>query len=79
MQLIEWVLTGEQKMHCAGCETRVAYALRQLPGVREVRASARNQHVVVVLDRTGANAAEQIGEKLKQLGYEARLLESPSD
>ena len=76
MELIELVLTGEQKMHCAGCETRVASALRQLPGVREVRASAKSQHVVVVLDRTGTNAAEQIGEKLKQLGYEARRIDS---
>ncbi len=71
MQTIEFELTGEQKMHCVGCETRVAYALRQLPGVRDVRADAGSQHVRVVVDGAGPTGAEQIGQKLKELGYDA--------
>jgi len=53
MQAIEFQLTGEQKMYCVGCETRVAYVLRQLPGVRDVRANAKTQHVRVVVDVGG--------------------------
>lgn len=71
MQTIEFVLTGEQRMHCSGCETRVAYTLRQLPGVREVRASAKTQHILVLLESAGALGAEQIAERLEQLGYQA--------
>ena len=69
---VEFVLTGDQGMHCVGCETRITYVLRQLPGVREVRASAQTQHVRVSFDRSGAIGAEGIGNKLKELGYEAQ-------
>lgn len=72
MQTLDFVVKGEQKMHCSGCETRVAYALRQLPGVREVRASAKTQHVVVLLNDLSETDAQTIGNKLKELGYEAQ-------
>lgn len=72
MQTLEFQLIGEQKMHCVGCETRIAYVLRQLPGVRDVRASAKTQNVLVVVDGTGPTNVEQIGERLKELGYEAQ-------
>lgn len=72
MQTIEFEVTGEQRMHCAGCETRVVYALRQMPGVRDVRASAKTQHVMVLLESAGTVVAGEIAEKLKQLGYEAQ-------
>jgi copper chaperone CopZ len=39
-QTLEFVVTGEEKMHCAGCEQRVSNALGRLPGVQEVQASA---------------------------------------
>lgn len=54
-----------------GCETRIAYVLRQLPGVRDVRASAKTQHVRVSLDRAATIGAEKIAEKLKEFGFEA--------
>lgn len=72
MQTIEFQVTGEQKMHCVGCETRIAYVLRQLPGVRDVRASAKTQHVRVVVDGAAPTDAEEIGRKLKELGYESQ-------
>ena len=43
MTVIQLHVIGEEKMHCVGCETRVSYALRRLPGVRDVRASADTQ------------------------------------
>lgn len=75
MQTIEFVLTGEQKMHCSGCETRVAYTLRQLAGVRDVRANAKTQHVLVLLESADQIGAQEIGEKLEQLGYQAQRIE----
>lgn len=75
MQTIEFVVTGNQRMHCVGCETRITYVLRQLPGVRDVRASAKTQHVRVLLDRAGIDA-QAVEDKLKELGYEAQQVES---
>ena len=60
---------GEEKMHCAGCETRVSYALRRLPGVRDVRASAETQQIAVTIDPSEVSR-EQVCARLQQLGYE---------
>ena len=37
-QTLEFVVTGEEKMHCAGCEQRVSNALGRLPGVQSIQA-----------------------------------------
>jgi copper chaperone CopZ len=71
-QTLEFVVTGEEKMHCAGCEQRVSNALLRLPGVQEVRASAATQHVLVTLDPSQVGA-EQVQARLEQLGYQARI------
>ncbi|RPJ22517.1 MAG: copper chaperone [Planctomycetaceae bacterium] len=71
-QTIELVVTGEEKMHCDGCEQRVSNALRRLPGVQEVRASAATQQVMVTIDPSQVGA-EQVRTKLEQLGYQAKI------
>jgi copper chaperone CopZ len=71
-QMLEFVVTGEEKMYCAGCEQRVSNALRRLPGVQEVRASAATQHVLVTIDPNQIGA-EQVRTKLEQLGYQAKI------
>jgi copper chaperone CopZ len=71
-QTIELVVTGEEKLHCAGCEQRVSNALRRLPGVQEVRASAATQHVLVTIDPSQVGA-DQVQAKLEQLGYQAKI------
>ena len=71
VQTLEFVITGEEKMHCAGCEQRVGHALRRLPGVQEVQASAVTQHVLVTIDPNQVGA-EQVRVKLEQLGYQAK-------
>ncbi len=65
----EFVVTGEQKIHCEGCEQRIGRALERLPGVGSVEASAEGQRVVVEMDpeRVGP---EQVRERLDLLGYE---------
>jgi len=69
---IEFRVTGETTLHCAGCEQRVANALRRLAGVQEVRASAHTQQVVVTLDSDQVTP-DQMQAKLEQLGYQVAL------
>jgi copper chaperone CopZ len=71
-QTLEFVVAGEAQLHCAGCEQRVRNALRRLPGVQEVQASATTQHVLVTVE-PGEVDAEQVRAKLEQLGYEAKI------
>jgi copper chaperone len=47
---IEFMVTGETKLHCQSCEQRVVHALRRLAGVQDVQASAHTQRVAVTLD-----------------------------
>ncbi len=65
----EFVVTGEQKIHCEGCEQRIDRALRRLSGVRSVEASAQSQRVVVEMDPELVGP-EQVRERLDLLGYE---------
>jgi copper chaperone len=69
VQTLEFVVTGEDKMHCAGCEERVSNVLRRLPGVQEVKASATTQQVLVSIDPSQVGV-EQVRAKLEQLGYQ---------
>jgi copper chaperone CopZ len=71
-QTLEFVVTGEEKMHCAGCEQRVSNALRRLPGVQEVQANATTQQVLVTVDPSQAGAA-QIRAKLEESVAEPML------
>ncbi len=69
IELIEFTITGEQQIHCAGCEQRISNALRRLPGVQDVRASAQSQHVAARIDASQVSA-DQVRAKLEQLGYQ---------
>jgi Cu+-exporting ATPase len=72
VQTLEFVVTGEEKMHCAGCEQRVSNALHRLPGVQEVQADAATQQVWVTVDPSQVGAAV-VQAKLEQLGYQAKI------
>jgi copper chaperone CopZ len=37
---VQFEVLGEETIHCAGCESRIAAALGRLPGVEDVQASA---------------------------------------
>lgn len=65
----EFTVTGEQKIHCDSCEQRIARALRRLPGVFGVEASADSQRVVVEFDAERLGD-EELRERLDLLGYE---------
>ncbi len=74
---IDFMVTGERKIHCAGCELRIETALRQLPGIRNVQASAETQRVVVRSDPAQVGA-EGIRAKLEELGYQAEFVKESS-
>lgn len=68
--LIQLQVTGKEKIHCAGCETRIGFALHRLPGVRDVHASAQTQQISVTIDPAEVTP-EQLRARLQELGYEA--------
>lgn len=67
--LIAFKVIGDEKIHCSGCETRIGFALRRLPGVRDVRASAKSQGIAVTIDPEEVDP-EQVRARLHELGYE---------
>ena len=69
MTVLQLHVIGAEKMHGAGCETRGSYALRRLPGVRDVWASAETQQMAVTIDPS-AVSREPMCARLQQLGYE---------
>ena len=69
MTVIQLHVIGAEKMHCEGCETRVSNALRRLPGVRDVQASAATQQIAVTIDPSTVSR-QQVCARLQQLGYE---------
>ncbi len=68
-QTTDFIVTGEQPIHCASCEQRIGNALRRIDGVQDVRASAATQQVEVHFDPRRVGAAQLRG-KLEQLGYQ---------
>ncbi len=64
-------VTGEQKIHCAGCEQRISNALKRLDGIQDVQASLQTQQVAVKIDPARVNP-EQVRSRLEQLGYEVK-------
>lgn len=66
---LEFTVTGEQKIHCESCENRIARALKRLPGIDQVNASAKEQRVSVLIDPDQITP-EQVQTKLHEIGYD---------
>jgi copper chaperone len=66
---MKYTVTGDQEIHCDGCEQRISRALERLDGVKTVEASAQTQRVVVETDSTQTNP-DQLRERFDLLGYE---------
>ena len=66
---VQFEVIGEEKIHCAGCESRIGNALRRLHGVQDVQASAETQRVSVTLDPAQVSA-DKVRARLTQLGYQ---------
>jgi len=65
---LNFMVVGETKINCAGCEERIGKALKRLPGIEQVQASAQTQQVKVVVD-SSQTTPDQVRTKLEQLGY----------
>lgn len=72
LETIQFVVIGEDTMHCAGCEQRVGTVLRRLPGVESVAASVQTQQIDVSVD-PNLVGVEQLQAKLEQAGYTTAL------
>jgi copper chaperone len=70
-QTAEFTVTGENPIHCEGCERRIATALKRLRGVTRVDASSQTQQVRVVFDPAHVSE-EQLRTRLEQAGFVVR-------
>lgn len=68
-KLAEFVVTGERKINCSACESRIAFALKRLPGVSRVQVSAETQRVATFIDASAPTDAREVRAKLEELGY----------
>lgn len=66
---LEFNVSGEQKIHCVSCEERIAQALKRIPGIQSVQASAKEQSISVFIDPSRVTA-ETVQRKLGDIGYE---------
>ena len=67
--IVDFTVSGQQKIHCGSCEQRIGNAMRRLPGILNVRASAQTQRVVVAIDPAQVSP-EQVQAKMDQIGYQ---------
>jgi copper chaperone CopZ len=65
-------VTGDQRLHCAACEQRVARLLKAMEGVGEVRAHADTQRIDVLFDGRLVEP-RTIAERLREAGYEVTV------
>jgi copper chaperone CopZ len=68
-------VTGEQTIHCSGCERTVKFALKQLPGVRQVEASHKTQLINLTFDDQALNLA-RVQQELDWIGYQVAEVEA---
>jgi len=66
---VDFIVVGEEKMRCSGCETRARFALSRLPGVQEVRADSKTRRITVVINPTQVTL-EDVQARLKVAGFE---------
>ncbi len=67
-EMVNFTVTGEQKIHCAGCEERITNTLRRLPGIQDIQASHETQRVAVTFDPARVTP-DKVKATLEQLGY----------
>ncbi len=65
----EFRVVGDVKIHCAGCEQRIDFALRRIGGVSAVQASAKKQKIAVEYDAEKTNR-DDVRQQLEVMGYE---------
>jgi copper chaperone CopZ len=69
MPTMTFSVTGNQQIHCDGCEQRISRALERMNGVQTVDASAQSQRIVITTD-LAQTGPDQLRERLDLLGYD---------
>jgi copper chaperone CopZ len=64
-QEMEFNVTG---MTCTGCENSVVNGLKQIKGVKEVKASHKNNRVTIMVEKDKVNR-EEIAQKIETVGF----------
>ncbi|WP_227378027.1 heavy-metal-associated domain-containing protein [Haladaptatus halobius] len=72
---LNYTVTGDQEIHCEGCEQRISRALERLDGVETVEASAQTQRIAVETHPAQIDH-EQLRERFDLLGYEVTQKET---
>ncbi len=67
-------VVGKQTMHCGGCETTVEFAIKQLPGVQQVKANYKNQEITLTFNPQALNL-ERVRQELDGIGYQVSKVE----
>lgn len=78
-KLTEFLVTGERRINCSACESRIAHALQRLPGVTRVKASAETQRVTTFIEALAPSGSEHVRARLEKLGYEVKGLAPEPD
>ncbi|AJZ56428.1 cation transporter [Paraburkholderia fungorum] len=66
---IDFTVTGDEKSHCSGCETRIHFALQRMSGVQDVTVKAQTQRIAVTFNPARVTG-EQVQERLKHIGFD---------
>lgn len=66
---LAFTVTGEQRIHCASCEERIARVLKRISGIDSVNVSARDQRISVLADPKRVTQQE-VQAKLREIGYD---------
>jgi copper chaperone CopZ len=67
-------VTGQQTLHCGGCERTVKFALKQLPGARQVEASHKSQLITLTFDSQAIDL-KWVQQELDWIGYQVAEVE----
>lgn len=68
-------ISGEQTMHCGGCENTVKFALKQVSGVQAAEASHKTQLIKLTFDPQ-STTLERIQQELDWIGYQVAEVET---
>jgi copper chaperone CopZ len=72
---VTFQIIGDRRLACESCEHRVQELLQALPGIKQVRAQARDQSIGVLFEAT-ITAPDAIAKRLAEAGYELMAADS---
>ena len=71
-------ITGDNTMHCGGCEKTVKFALKKLDGVENVEASHKTQQIKLTFDPQTLTL-DQVHKELDWIGYQVEEIDDANN